>query len=132
MSPVGAFGRNDGITPWVQLSIASLIAGSPQASTNTTSSRYGLQAMKISRPVCFMATVLTGLSPSSRMMFAGFHSLSTATITMMQVSELRMSVSSGPMVLETKSCMPANDSPQAMIAGSTSRARAQPAITTIR
>ena len=37
------------------------------------------------------------VSPSSRKMFFGFHSLSTATITTMQVSELRMSVSSGPM-----------------------------------
>ena len=129
---MGAFGRNDGITPLVQVSMASLMAGSPHASTNTTSSRYGLQATKISRPVCFIATVLTGLSPSSRMMVFGFHSFSTATITMMQVSELRMSVSSGPIVLETKSCMPANDTPQAMIAGSTSRARAHPAMTTIR
>ena len=38
-----------------------------------------------------------GVSPSSRMMVFGFHSFSTATITTMQVSELRMSVSSGPM-----------------------------------
>jgi len=35
------------------------------------------------------------------MMLAGFHSLSTAIMTMMQVSELRMSVSSGPSVRET-------------------------------
>ena len=87
------------MTPLVQVSMVSLMAGSPQASTNATSSRYGLQATKISPAVCFMATVLTGLSPSSRMMVFGFHSFSTATITMMQVSELRMSVSSGPIVV---------------------------------
>ena len=38
-----------------------------------------------------------GLSPSSRRMVLGFHNVMTATMTMMQVSELRMSVSSGPM-----------------------------------
>ena len=51
----------------------------------------------MSRPECFASVSDTGLSPSSRMMFFGFHSLSTATMTTMQVSELRMSVSSGPM-----------------------------------
>jgi hypothetical protein len=51
---------------------------------------------------------------------------------MMHVSELRMSVSSGPIVFETKSCIAAKETPHAMMAGSTSRARAQPAMTTMR
>ena len=52
--------------------------------------------MKISPPECVFAAAVIGWSPSSRMIVFGFHSLSTTTITMMQVSELRMSVSSGP------------------------------------
>ena len=43
-----------------------------------------------------MSTVI-GLSPSRRMMVFGFQNVITSTITTMQVSELRMSVSSGPM-----------------------------------
>ena len=74
-----------------------LIDGSPQIRTKITSIRYGIHAMKISPPSASSADAVTGWSPSSRMMVRGFHSLSTATITMMQVSELRMSVSSGPM-----------------------------------
>ena len=66
------------------------------------------------------------------MIRCGFHSFSTATITMMQVSELMMSVRSGPMKFDTRNCMPANDRPQAAIAGSTSSARVVPAITTSR
>ena len=53
--------------------------------------------MNSSPPECRVIVSDAGLSPSSRMMVFGFHSLSTATITTMQVSELRMSVSSGPM-----------------------------------
>jgi hypothetical protein len=52
--------------------------------------------MKISPPECCFIAAVTGLSPSRRMMFFGFHSFSTSTITAMQVSELMMSVSSGP------------------------------------
>src|SRR5918994_854649 len=43
-SPVGAFGRKDGIAPLVHVSSASLIDGSPHARTNITSNKYGLQA----------------------------------------------------------------------------------------
>ena len=53
--------------------------------------------MKSSPPLWRFIVSDTGLSPSSRMMVFGFHSFSTTTITMMHVSELRMSVSSGPM-----------------------------------
>ena len=53
--------------------------------------------MSTDPPECFVIVADAAVSPSSRMMFFGFHSLSTATITTMQVSELRMSVSSGPM-----------------------------------
>jgi hypothetical protein len=57
---------------------------------------YGSHAAKISAPEwCFGATAI-GLSPSRRRMFFGFHNFSTSTITAMQVSELMMSVSSGP------------------------------------
>ena len=66
------------------------------------------------------------------MMRAGRQSFNTATMTMMQVSELMMSVRSGPMKFETSNCMPANDTPQAMMAGSTSSARGAPAMTTIK
>jgi hypothetical protein len=90
-------GRNDGIIELVHRSMAPLISGSPQASTNTTSSRYGIHAMTMSPAVCFDIVIEAGLSPSSRTMFFGFQSFRTATITTMQVSELMMSVSSGPM-----------------------------------
>src|SRR3954462_11205607 len=53
LSTVVLFGRNEGIRPFVQRSSAPLIDGSPHASTNTTSSRYGAQAMTISPAVCF-------------------------------------------------------------------------------
>src|SRR5438105_4339352 len=48
---VGLYGMSDGSMAWVRASIAFLIAGAPTASTNRTSSRYGDQATKISRPV---------------------------------------------------------------------------------
>ena len=90
-------GRNSGSSPDVKRSIAALTAGSPQASTNITSSRYGIQARNTSPAgCCFRATVI-GLSSGSRRMFLGFHTLSTNTIVTMHASELRMSVSSGPM-----------------------------------
>ena len=85
----------------VQRSIAPLIDGSPHASTNTTSSRYGSHAMKISPAGCRFSATVTGWSPSSRMIVLGRHSFSTATMTTMQVSELMMSVSSGPSVFDT-------------------------------
>ena len=57
-------------------------------------------AMKISPPLCrfnVAPTAVTGRSVSSRRMLAGFQNFSTKTMTTMQVRELRMSVSSGPM-----------------------------------
>ncbi len=75
----------------------ALVDGSPQASTNTTSSRYGSHAENSWPAVCRFMWADTGLSPSSLIVVLGRHSLSTATITTMHVSELRMSVSSGPM-----------------------------------
>ena len=53
-------------------------------------------------------------------------------MTAMQVSELAISVNSGPTKFETVNCIPANDTPHAMIAGATSMARRHPAITTMR
>jgi len=88
--------------------------------------------MKISPAVCFDMVIDAGWSPSRRTMLAGRHSFSTNTITTMHVSELMMSVSSGPMKFDTYSCMPANDSPHAMIAGRTSSAFLGPVITTTR
>ena len=46
------------------------------------------------------ATAQAG-SPSSRKMVRGFQNFSTSTIAPMQLSELRMSVSSGPTKFET-------------------------------
>ena len=50
----------------------------------------------LARRVLRAATSDAGLSPSSRMMVFGFQNFSTSTMTTMQVSELTMSVSSGP------------------------------------
>ena len=92
---------NAGTHPGSRLSvhrlIASLMSALPHRRTNTTSRRYGDQAI-ISSPAewRFMSTAI-GLSPSRRMMVFGFQNVITSTITTMQVSELRMSVSSGPM-----------------------------------
>jgi len=65
-------------------------------------------------------------------MLRGVQNFITKTITAMHVKELAMSVSSGPMKLDTVNCIPANDKPHAMIAGITSIARRLPAITTMR
>ena len=80
----------------VQRSITALIDGSPKNKTNTTRSRYGTHAMKISPPVWRRGATVGALSPSSRKVVRGFQTLSTMIITKMQVSELMMSVSSGP------------------------------------
>ena len=53
--------------------------------------------MNISDGVRVCAAAVTGLSPSRRMIVFGFQNFSTSTMTMMQVSELKMSVNSGPM-----------------------------------
>ena len=86
---------------WVQRSMAALIEGSPHVSTNTTSSRYGSHPTNTSPIECLEAVRVAGLSPSRRMMVLGVHTLSTITITTMHVSELMMSVSSGPRLFET-------------------------------
>ena len=65
-------------------------------------------------------------------MVRGFQSFNTSTIAAMQLSELRMSVSSGPMKFETANWTTAKDPPQMSTAGSTSTARFQPASTTTR
>jgi hypothetical protein len=56
--------------------------------------------MNISPPVCRLnvaPTAATGVSVSWRRISFGFQTFSTKTITTMHVSELRTSVSSGPM-----------------------------------
>ena len=50
----------------------------------------------------------------------------------MQLSELRMSASSGPTTFDTVNSTAANETPQTTTAGSTSRVLRQPAITTTR
>src|SRR5678815_4459937 len=87
----GVVGNEAGITALPIWLIVGLMLGSPQESTKTTSNRYGIQAMNIWPKVNFVFVTDTGLSPSRRMMFFGFHRYSTITMTMMQASELRMS-----------------------------------------
>ena len=118
--------------PFVHLSMPALIVGWPTMSTATTRSRYGSHAMKTSPAACARVVSVASWSPSSRMIVFGFQSFSTPTITMMHVSELRMSVSSGPTRLDTSNCAPANETPHAAIAGSTCMARSRPAMTTTR
>ena len=65
-------------------------------------------------------------------MLRGLQNFITRTMTAMHVSELARSVSSGPTKFDTGNGMPANDRPHAIIAGATSSARSQPAITTMR
>ena len=96
-SAVAFLGSQVGSRPLLNLSSHSFTAGSPHASTKPTSNRYGIQAMNTSAPECLCARIVAGLSPSSRKMFFGFQNFSTSTMQPMQVSELRMSVSSGPM-----------------------------------
>lgn len=94
---VGLLARNDGSSPFVKVSIALLTTTSPQVSTKITSSMYGSHAT-ITWPVEWpWAVAVTGLSPSRRKMVRGFQNFNTSTMAPMQLSELRMSVSSGPM-----------------------------------
>src|SRR5262245_49992319 len=116
----------------VHVSMAALMVGWPQASTNSTRNKYGAHAVKTSRPGWRLKTAASGLSVSRRMMVFGRQNLTMRPVTTMHVSELTMSVSSGPTKFDTRNCMLANDTPHATIAGQTSKARANPAITTIR
>src|ERR1043166_8107764 len=92
----GSVGHDEGMNPSAKWLIFGLIDAAPTSSTQTTSSRYGLHARNNSPPLCFFSVSDAGLSPSSRMIVFGFQSFSTNTMTTMHVSELAMSVSSGP------------------------------------
>src|SRR3954471_21068951 len=104
----------------------------PHTRTNDTSRRYGSHATNTAPAEWGWVACVSGLSPSSRRMLGGVQNFITSTITTMHMSELAMSVSSGPTKLETRNCVPANDTPHATIAGSTSRARRPPTMTTTR
>ena len=101
LSTVELCGRNAGSRPSVHLLMAIFTSGLPQISTNATRSMYGSHAMRSSAGRCRFGAAATGWSPSSRSTVLGFHNFSTKTITPMQVSELMMSVSSGPQKFET-------------------------------
>src|SRR5215510_5226481 len=94
---VACIGIAAGHNEFVHALILAFVPGSPHTRTNTTSSRYGDHAMKISLGAWRDVAATIGVSPSSRMMRDGFQTFSTTTMTMMHVSELTMSVSSGPM-----------------------------------
>ena len=98
---LGCLGSHDGISPFEKLSSAPLMLtppqARPQASTNTTSNRYGTHATKTLPIEWPCIAVVAGLSPSSLKMVVGFQNFNTSTMQPMQLSELRMSVRSGPM-----------------------------------
>ena len=107
-------------------------SGQATGGTTVTFGEYGIQAITSSPAEWCFITSEAGLSPLSRRMVFGFQNFITSTITAMQVNELTMSVSSGPTKFDTKNCMLANETPHAMIAGSTSSAPFHPVITTMR
>src|SRR5260370_17752894 len=89
-------GRNAGSHPFVQRLSANLTFGLPHTRTNTTKSKYGDHAVKVSALEWRLKAGATGWSPSSRRILLGFHSFSTRTITPSHVSELTMSTTSSP------------------------------------
>jgi hypothetical protein len=114
----------------VKRSIAPLIDGSPHASTKT----HEQQVRHPGREELAAAVVLRRfghrLVAGQRIGLAGFHSLSTATITMMHGERAQDVGELGAHVVGHVELHAANDTPQAMIAGSTSKARLAPTITT--
>src|SRR5262245_8037941 len=98
---VGLFGRNAGQRLSVQRFIAALIVGAPNTRTHTTSIRYGDHAANSSRAGWRRTAAVIGVSPSRRTMRAGCQTFRRSTITPMHVSELAMSVNSGPQKFDT-------------------------------
>ena len=97
----GTVGRKPGNSESARWLIFGLMSASPHARTNATSSRYGDQARTSSPAECGETCSDAGLSPSRRRIDFGFQNFMTRTITTMQVSELMMSVNSGPTKFDT-------------------------------